>query len=55
LAILTVWIMIAGLYTGTIFIYQNIIGLVYGVIYLVLCLNFNREIHKLCEKTGFIL
>jgi len=55
LAILTVWIMIAGLYTGTIFIYQNIIGLLYGVIYLVLCLNFDREIHKLCEKTGFIL
>jgi hypothetical protein len=45
----------AGLYTGTIFIYQNVIALIYGLIYLVLCLNFDREIHRMCEKTGFIL
>ena len=55
LVLLTVWIFIAGLYTGTIFIYQNVIGLLYGLIYLVLCLNFDREIHRLCEKTGFIV
>ena len=55
LALLTVWIIIAGLYTGTIFIYQNVIGMLYGVVYLVLCLNFDREIHRLCEKTGFIV
>ena len=52
---MAVWIVIAGLYTGTIYIYQNVIGLLYGVIYLVLCLNFDREIHKMCEKTGFIV
>jgi hypothetical protein len=55
LVLLTVWIFIAGLYTGTIYIYQNVIGLFYGLIYLVLCLNFDREIHRLCEKTGFIV
>jgi hypothetical protein len=55
LILLTTWIFIAGLYTGTIFIYQNVIGLLYGLIYLVLCLNFDREIHRLCEKTGFIV
>jgi hypothetical protein len=55
LGLVTVWIIIAGLYTGTIFIYQNAIGLLYGLIYLVLCLNFDREIHKMCEKTGFIV
>jgi len=48
-------ITIAGLYTGTIFIYQNVIGLLYGLIYLVLCMNFDTEIHKMCEKTGFIV
>jgi hypothetical protein len=50
-----IWIIIAGLYTGTIFIYQNIIGMLYGLIFLVLSLNFDREIHRLCEKTGFIV
>lgn len=49
------WIIIAGLYTGTIFIYQNVIGMFYGLIYLVLCMNFDTEIHKMCEKTGFIV
>jgi len=44
-----------GAYTGTIYIYQNIIGMLYGVIYLVLCLNFDTEIHRMCEKTGFIV
>jgi hypothetical protein len=50
-----IWIILAGLYTGTIYIYQNIIGLLYGLIYLVLCLNFDTEIHRMCEKTGFIV
>ena len=55
LGLITVWIIIAGLYTGTIFIYQNIIGMLYGLIYLVFCLNFDKEIHRMCEKTGFIV
>jgi hypothetical protein len=55
LGLFTIWIVIAGLYTGTIFIYQNVIGMLYGIIYLVLCLNFDREIHRLCEKTGFLV
>lgn len=55
LGVITAWIFIAGLYTGTIYIYQNMIGLIYGVIYLVMCLNFDREIHKMCMKTGFIV
>lgn len=45
----------SGLYTGTIYIYQNVIGALYGLIYLVLCLNFDTEIHRMCEKTGFIV
>jgi hypothetical protein len=55
LALIGAWVVFAGLYSGTIYIYQNVVGLLYGLIYLVLCLNFDREIHKLCEKTGFIV
>jgi hypothetical protein len=55
LVVLSVLILLAELYTGTIFIYQNIIGMLYGIIYLVLCLNFDRELHRLCEKTGLIV
>lgn len=50
-----IWIVISGLYEGTIFIYQNVIGMLYGLIYLVLCMNFDTEIHRMCEKTGFIV
>jgi hypothetical protein len=49
------WIIVGGLYTGSIFIYQGIIGALYGLIYLVLCMNFDTEIHRMCEKTGFIV
>lgn len=49
------WLIIGGLYCGTNYIYQNVIGSLYGFIYLVLCLNFDREIHRLCEKIGFIV
>lgn len=49
------WVSIAGLYTGSIFFYQNIIGMLYGLIFLVLCMNFDTEIHRMCEKTGFIV
>lgn len=49
------WTTLGGLYTGTTFIYQNMIGMLYGLIFLVLCMNFDTEIHRLCEKTGFIV
>ena len=55
LTLVGIWIIIAGLYTGTIYIYQNAIGMLYGLIYLVLCMNFDTEIHRMCEKTGFIV
>lgn len=50
-----IWVIISGLYEGTIYIYQNVIGMLYGLIYLVLCMNFDTEIHRMCEKTGFIV
>jgi hypothetical protein len=55
LTLMGFWIVLSGLYNGTIFIYQNVIGMLYGFIMLVLALNFDTEIHRLCEKTGFIV
>lgn len=51
----SVWIILAGLYAGIIYVYQNVIGALYGMVFLVLCMNFDTEIHRLCEKTGFIV
>lgn len=53
--LLGAWALVAGIYTGTIYIYQNVIGALYGLIFLVISLNFDKEIHRLCEKTGFIV
>lgn len=49
------WTCVSGMYAGTIYLYQNFIGLLYGLIYLVLCMNFDTEIHRICEKTGFVV
>ena len=40
---------------GLNFFYQNFLGQVYSMIGLVFCSVFDKEIHRLCEKTGFIL
>ncbi len=45
----------AGLYLGTTFIYQNILGLLYGIVYLVFCMTFDESIHLMCENLGFIV
>jgi len=55
ITIIGLWIILGCMYCGVSYIYQNFIGLLYGLIYLVLCLNFDREIHRMCEKTGFIV
>jgi hypothetical protein len=45
----------AGLVNGLNYVYQSLVGQVFGFCYLVFCLSFDREIHKICEKCGFIL
>jgi hypothetical protein len=47
--------MIAALHQGTSFLYQEIMGLLYGLMFLVLVLNFDSSIHHLCEKIGFVV
>ncbi len=54
-AVFAVWTCVGGLYLGIVYLYQNFIGTLYGIIFLVLCLNFDTEIHRLCESTGFIV
>lgn len=49
------WVILSGLYNGTIYIYQNIVGMLYGLLFLMFCLNFDSELHQRCEKMAFIL
>lgn len=55
LVILWIWVYFASYVNGTAYIYQNVVGQLCGMVYLVLCLTFDDEIHRYCEKTGFIV
>lgn len=46
---------VEGVMNGLVYIYQSLIGTLTAFVYLVLCLTFDKEIHRWCEKTGFIL
>ena len=52
---LNVMVYIAGIVNGINYIYQNVMGTLTAFVYLVICLTFDKEIHRWCEKTGFIL
>lgn len=55
LVLITIVAYFAGLVNGLNYLYQSAVGQVFGFCYLVFCLSFDREIHKICEKSGFIL
>ena len=55
MVILWVWIYLESYVNGTAYIYQNVIGQLSGFVYLVFCLTFDNEIHRYCEKAGFIV
>jgi membrane-associated phospholipid phosphatase len=42
-------------YLGNTFLFQSLIGAVYGIIYCVLCISLDSEIHTYCEKAAFIV
>lgn len=44
-----------GVFNGINYLYQTLFGNLYGLCFLVACLVFDTELHKYCEKTGFIL
>jgi PAP2 superfamily len=53
LALFGCFLIVAALHQGTSFLYQEIMGLLYGLMLLVFTLNFDTSIHQLCEKIGF--
>lgn len=53
--ILNLMIYLAGVVNGTNYIYQSAMGSLSAFVYLVICLTFDKEIHRWCEKTGFII
>jgi len=53
--ILNITIYFAGFKNGTNYIYQSFMGSMYAFVYLVACITFDKEIHRFCEKAGFIL
>ena len=55
IVILNLMVYMAGVINGSTYIYQSVIGTLSAFVYLVLCLIFEKEIHRWCEKTGFIL
>ena len=57
LILVCLWVMVyfQGLVNGTSYIYQCVTGQILGFIFLVGCITFDEEIHKYCEKTGFLL
>ena len=50
-----VWLYVEGYVNGTNYIYQNVVGQLCGLVYLIFCLTFDDEIHRYCEKLGFIM
>lgn len=52
---LNIMVYVSGVINGLTYIYQSVIGTLTAFVYLVLCLTFDKEIHRWCEKTGFIL
>lgn len=55
IVILNLMVYMAGVINGSTYVYQSVIGTLSAFVYLVLCLIFEKEIHRWCEKTGFIL
>lgn len=53
--IINAQVYIAGFINGTSYLYQSLMGTLTGLVYLVIVLTFDKEIHRWCEKTGFIL
>jgi hypothetical protein len=52
---LIILIMLAGLILGHAYIFQGIIGIIYGILFVILCLQFDNEIHLLIENAAFLM
>ncbi len=55
LVVFSIFLTIAALHQGTAFMYQEFMGLLYGGIFLVTVMNFDKVIHRRCERVAFQL
>jgi hypothetical protein len=55
LSVFAVFLLLAAIHQGTAFLYQEFLGGLYGLIFLVAVLNFDKGIHRRCEKVAFQL
>jgi hypothetical protein len=53
--VFSLFLMLAAIHHGTAFLYQEFMGLLYGGIFLVAVMNFDKAIHRSCEKVAFQL
>ena len=42
-------------YLGNTFLFEGLIGIIYGLLYCIICFSLDSEIHSFCEKTAFII
>ena len=54
-AVLVILIGFSMNFLGNTFLFEGLIGAIYGSIYWILWISLDSEIHSLCEKTAFIL
>ena len=55
IVLINILVYFAGIVNGLTYLYQSFMGTLTASVYLVICLTFDKEIHRFCEKTGFIL
>ena len=54
-AVLVILIGFSMNYLGNTFLFEGLIGVIYGAIYCIICISLDSEIHSLWEKTAFIV
>jgi len=40
---------------GLLYLFQIVVSTLFSLVYLLICIKFDNEIYKLCEKVGFIV
>lgn len=54
-AVLVILVSFSMNYLGNTFLFESLIGMIYGVLYCIICISLDAEIHTICEKTAFIV
>ena len=54
-AVLVVIVGFSMCFLGNTFLFEGLIGTIYGTLYWIICISLDSEIHSLWEKTAFIL